>query len=32
MLADTGHEECKVPLDICREGLHLGYKLGVGCD
>ena len=31
-MADTGHEECNVPLNICREGLHLGYKLRVVCD
>ena len=31
-LADAGHEECNISLDIGRECWHLGYKLGVGCD
>ena len=31
-LADAGHEEGNVSLDICKEVLHLGYELTVGCD
>ena len=31
-LADVGHEEGNVSLDVCGEFLHVGDKLGVGCD
>ena len=27
-MADSGHEECNILLNICGEILHLGYELG----